>query len=462
MGRVWAVARHMIAESVRQKIALLGILLVVLMLAVLPFVTEGDGLTLTSRVQSFLAYTLGGVGVVLSVVTVFLSCLTISEEISNKRIFMIASKPIPRWQFFFGKWLGIGLLNAGLLLVSFVAVLGATWGLSKVHTQVVGDEEQLKFEVLSARHSLTLTPPDFTPEIESRVRRMREEGRFDDVGAAAQVNIREQIAEELKTSWRSIPPGEARRFEFKGLMVDREGDHFVHLRMKPTHSGGMTNVLFPAVIQCGDPADTETLTADVRRDFLVERFHNVPIPTWAVNKDGTLYVTIGNLDPVITFTFEGNDTFELLYDLGTFHWNLFRTLSIIWCRLAFLAAVGLLLSSSLSFPVAAMACFLVLIVSSAAGFLGQAIGWVTPMDDPSAQDPLWIIGPVIRPLAQAFIWLVPDFSQFDPVDNVVNGRLVPLMWVIHSVVVLILVKGIIVGVLGCVILTRRELASETS
>ncbi|HON66838.1 MAG TPA: hypothetical protein PLS23_10085, partial [Phycisphaerae bacterium] len=83
MYRIWAVARHMIAESIRQKIALVGIFLVVLMVTVLPLVTEGDGLTLTSRVQSFLAYSMGGIGAVLSVVTVFLSCLAITDEIVN-------------------------------------------------------------------------------------------------------------------------------------------------------------------------------------------------------------------------------------------------------------------------------------------------------------------------------------------------------------------------------------------
>ncbi|HQA00436.1 MAG TPA: hypothetical protein PLT93_20065, partial [Phycisphaerae bacterium] len=148
MYRIWAVARHMIAESIRQKIALVGIFLVVLMVTVLPLVTEGDGLTLTSRVQSFLAYSMGGIGAVLSVVTVFLSCLAITDEIVNKRIYTIATKPIPLWQFFVGKWLGIGVLNAALLLFCFVAILVGTWLLSKTQTTVQGDQEMLEFEVL--------------------------------------------------------------------------------------------------------------------------------------------------------------------------------------------------------------------------------------------------------------------------------------------------------------------------
>ena len=65
MSRIWAVARYMISESIRTKVALLFITVIVVLLAVLPFVVAGDGLTLTSRVQSYLAYSLGTVGVLL-------------------------------------------------------------------------------------------------------------------------------------------------------------------------------------------------------------------------------------------------------------------------------------------------------------------------------------------------------------------------------------------------------------
>jgi len=462
MYRIWAVARHMIAESIRQKIALVGILLVVLMLMVLPVVIEGDGLTLTSRVQSFLAYSMGGIGAVLSVVTVFLACLAISDEIVNKRIFTIATKPIPRWQFFAGKWLGISVLNAALLLFCFFAILAITWGLARLTTHVAGDQETLAFEVLSARHGLELKEPDFAPAIEERIRRMREDGQLEQVGAMGLDLVRNQIHEEYKRSWRSLPPGRGRQFEFTGLIVDRETEGWLHLRFKPTHSGGMSDTSFPAIIQCGDPDEPDTLTGQSMDEYLVDRFHTVPIPNYAVNRKGTLYVRVGNADPENSYTFEGSDSFELLYDLGTFHWNLFRAFSIIWCRLAFIAAAGLLMSTCLSFPVACMGCFLVFIVSSAAGFLTTSIDWVSPMEGGSTPDPLWILGPVLRPLALGFVWLVPDFSKYDPVGNVVNGRLVPLMWVANSLVVLVLIKGLIVSALGCIIFSKRELAQETS
>src|SRR6185436_2496250 len=112
--------------SMRMKIALVFLGILLLILPSLPFTIAGDGVTLKSRVQSFLAYSLGSVGFLLSLLTVFLSSGALANEIRAKYIMMIASKPIPRWQFFAGKWLGICTLNATLLLMTGATVWGFT------------------------------------------------------------------------------------------------------------------------------------------------------------------------------------------------------------------------------------------------------------------------------------------------------------------------------------------------
>lgn len=65
-SRIWAVARHMIAEGLRMKIAVIFIAVLLFVLPVMPFTLAGDGVTLTSRVQSFLTYSLTLAGVLLS------------------------------------------------------------------------------------------------------------------------------------------------------------------------------------------------------------------------------------------------------------------------------------------------------------------------------------------------------------------------------------------------------------
>jgi len=456
MSRIWAVARQMIAEGIRMKSALVFIVLIMILLPVIPLTVVGDGVTLKSRAQSFLSYSLGSVGFLLSLLTVFMACGSLSGEISQKHIFLIASKPIPRWQFFFGKWLGISTLNAVMLLVTGLTVWCFTQFYLKSRPTFEQDRKDLQGEVLTVRYGAKMEEPDLTALVQERLRVLREEGRLDDTGLTAQEAVKKQIREDLEKQWRTLGPGQVREFVFRNLLVNRNEPGQIYLRFKPTSAIGIDYLMFSAVWQCGDREDVDTLTNVQHVELPVDRFHSIEVPKRAVNKEGTLYVRMQNVDPRNGIVFEGADSFEVLYDIGTFHWNLVRALSIIWCRLAFLAALGLLASTFLSFPVACMVTFLVLMVATGSGFLSEALQGVEVRA--TGQDPMWILGPILRPLAGVFVWLVPDFSKFDPVGTVVAGRVVPLIWVMQSLTTLVFIKGLILGALGCVIFTRRELA----
>jgi hypothetical protein len=106
-----------------------------------------------------------------------------------------------------------------------------------------------------------------------------------------------------------------------------------------------------------------------------------------------------------------------------------------------------------------MTCFLVLLVASMSKFLIESIDAAGVKS--GGEDPLYILGPILRPLGYAFVWIVPDFSTYDPVGNVASGQVVPLMWVLTSIVMLVLIKGLALGILGSLVFTKRELAQVT-
>lgn len=456
MRRIWAIARQMIAEGVRMKIALLFIGVLVVLLIALPLTLAGDGVTLTSRVQSFLTYSLSLATFLLSLLTVFLACATIAGEIRGKQIILTATKPIPRWQFFFGKWLGIVVLNAVLLLITGASVWATSAILARRPTTVPDDRERLRTEVMAARFGVKVDKPDLNEAVEERLRKLREEGRVDKMTAGGENDLRIQIAEDISKGWWSIKPMETRDFNFKGLLVDRTEGNWLHLRVKPLTPVGTDDMEIVIAWFAGNRDDMNTVTQVQQFNLVADRWATIPIPAWAVDKSGTLSFHIANLDPDKTLIFESDANVTLYYDLGTFHWNLFRALSLIWCQLAFLAALGLLMSTFLSFPVGVMACALVLLVATMSGFLQEAIDAARP--NPSGEDPMWIFGPILRPLAYAFVWMVPDFSKFDPIGNVADGQVVPLMWVIKSVAQLVLMQGLVLGVIGASVFTKRELA----
>ncbi len=461
MQGIWAIARLMVAESIRRRIAILFIAVQLGLLAVLPFVVDGDGVTLRSRVQSCLAYALGAVGLLLSLLTVFLSCAAVADEIRNKTVFTVVSKPLSRWKLVAGKWLGIMLLNAALLGVTLLAVSAAVWYLARQPTSVPGDREALQFEVLSVRHGTQPSPPDFEALAEEEIRRLRQENRLQDVSPDGVETVRRNLVDNYRAGWRSIPPGQARQFIFRNLRVDREQEGYLHLRFKPTHTGGLSDVAALVRLYCGDPEDPDTQMVPVELECLVDRFQTVPIPLAAVNREGVLYVLIALADRGFTVTFEGSDSLELLYGIGQFHWNLFCCLAILWCRLAFLAAGGLAASCFVSFPVACMALMLVLFASASGGFLMDAMEWVEPGTSGKA-DPMWVLGPPLRWIGRTFVRLVPDFSRYDAAGNVASGRLIPLVWTFQAVAYLVLVRGLILGVVASVILTLREVARPTA
>src|SRR5687768_1861797 len=88
---------------------------------VLPLIIKDDG-TARGFTQILLTYTLGTITTLLGFATLWLSCGTLARDIEEAQIQMIVVKPIPRWQIWIGKWLGLVLLNALLLSISGASV----------------------------------------------------------------------------------------------------------------------------------------------------------------------------------------------------------------------------------------------------------------------------------------------------------------------------------------------------
>src|SRR5262252_730289 len=83
----------------------------------LPLLFKDDG-TARGFTQILLTYTLTAITALLGFSTLWLSCGTLARDIEECQIQMLAVKPIPRWQIWLGKWLGIMSLNAALLAIS--------------------------------------------------------------------------------------------------------------------------------------------------------------------------------------------------------------------------------------------------------------------------------------------------------------------------------------------------------
>ena len=139
MGKVYQIAKNTFRESIRDKILyVIAFFAAVMMLSslALGWISIGDQLQV---VQDFSLATLSFFGALMAV---FVGTGLIYKEIDKRTIYTIISKPVRRWQFLLGKYLGLlavlalamfGMLIASLLFVSYAAYnspdayYGAAW-----------------------------------------------------------------------------------------------------------------------------------------------------------------------------------------------------------------------------------------------------------------------------------------------------------------------------------------------
>lgn len=123
MGKIFHIARNTFRESVRDKVLYVVAFFALLMLiASLGFgwISIGDQLQV---MQDFSLAVLSFFGALMAV---FIGAGLVHKEIDKRTIYTILSKPVRRWQFLIGKYLGLlavlGMALAGMIAVSFLFV----------------------------------------------------------------------------------------------------------------------------------------------------------------------------------------------------------------------------------------------------------------------------------------------------------------------------------------------------
>lgn len=119
LANTWEIARNTVEDSIRRRV-----LVVFLVLAI---VTLGLAVLIQYNAASSRAelYTSGQMLIILifgALIAITTSVFLIPTEIERRTIYSVLSKPVQRWEFFVGKFLG-GSLAAGLMVAIMAAVL---------------------------------------------------------------------------------------------------------------------------------------------------------------------------------------------------------------------------------------------------------------------------------------------------------------------------------------------------
>ena len=142
LGRIWAIALNTFREAARIRV-LYGILVLVVGANLLAIVLGQMSIHEEARVARDIG--LAGISLFGSLTAIFLGVFLLYTEVQRRTIHAIVSKPIERWEFVVGKYLGMALVLTMLVGLFAVAMAGmlAVAGRRRVERGRQGDRARV-------------------------------------------------------------------------------------------------------------------------------------------------------------------------------------------------------------------------------------------------------------------------------------------------------------------------------
>lgn len=453
---IWSVARLTVYAAFRYRLVLVLIAMVVGTVVVLPTIIKHDE-TAQGFTQILLTYTLGITSALLSLVTLWLACGTLARDVDECQMQVVATKPIPRWQIWLGKWMGIMLLNGMLLSVAGGAVyLLMQWRATQLPAEV---QQSLRSNILTARASLKEPPPDIEAEVDKLIRDRLPELQSRGVNIEA---FRAQARENIKSRQQVVPPNHFRRyrFDFSDKREALQGKPvFARLKFYTPEFGAKR----PYDLEVTAGPEDSAARIGAYRSLAAEASHEIELLSPPLDAQGMLIIDVANRSDVpLMLPFD--EGFEMLYAEGGFGLNYVRALLVVACWLGLLAAIGLAAASFLSFPVAAFLATTVLLLGLSTGTMKSVVEdrTVLGMDHDSNERLYPMFDAVMVPVFEVVLNGVNLVQQFSPISSVSTGRSITWADLGSAFALVIVVFGGCFAAVGIIAFTRRELATAQS
>ncbi len=447
MRGIWAVAKNTIKQALRMKIAVVFIIMLLVLLPVLGITTTGDE-TLKGRLQTFVSYGLSLTSLLLCLLTIIVSIYTVTSDIKYRQIYTVITKPIRRFQFLLGKLLGIMLLNIVLLaLFSSFIYLFAVY-MPKFFKATEDEIVQVNNEFYTARAALTIPEVDVSQEVKERYLELEQNGRIpSDLTAeqvlaelTAQAKLRQRAADvgqKLIWDFNDVEPLAKSMFiRFKYEVAVTPPDMQVYGRW---YAGD------PEYVKTGEQPEPEPFERLLKHS--VDTFHEIEFPADVVPEDGHMAVAFMNVPLNRTSITFPRDGLAVLYKADTFTANFIRAVLLILLRLIFLACLGILTSTFVSFPVAILVCLVLFSTASISNFVVESFDSLgSNMSVIYSYSLKWMIR------------LLPQFDKFNPTSFIVPARLLSWSILAQCAVFMVFIKSSILLILAFIIFGSREMA----
>jgi len=453
MHSIWAVATNTIKQALRMKIAAVFIILLIVLLPAMGLSMTGDG-TLKGRLQTFVSYGLSLTSFLLCLLTIIVSIYSLTSDIKQKQIYTVITKPIRRFQLLLGKLLGVILLDAALLILFSAIIYAITIYTPKYLGADEAELTRVDNEFFTARTSLTPPEADVRREVLDTYNNLEKTGQLDQIFRdVSHKKIIADLTKRKQLEKRAAAVGQNLLWEFNNVnLSDPNQSLFIRFKYNVSvnppdlHVYGRWVVGDHRQIRYGARIQTPFYYFDSKN--LIRTFHEIEVPADAVAADGYLAVEFINVplnNTVVIFPLA--DGLEVLYKADTFGANFLRAVILIMLRLIFLAVLGILASTFLSFPVAILLCLMIFSTAIVSGFVIESFEYISA-------ELSGVYSYAVKPIIQ----LLPRFDRLNPSKFLVPARLLSWSLLARVAAIMICIKASLLLLLALLIFSYREIA----
>lgn len=458
MRRIFAIASISMRTALRSKVVLTMLVLLVLVILGIPSTIKGDG-TLAGYIRILLDYTLNFVLAILAISTIWAGCAAISQEVDNKRIQMVVAKPVHTAEIWVGKWLGLMIPTFFLVLFSGAVVYGILmWNVRP--SKLTAEEQQLlRKDLLVGRLEIEPREPEGLGE---RIENMLDQARKNDrlPQDVPESEVRKMLRRNLIRKKQTCKPGSSCEwmFELPELPEDRPVSLVFH-----ASSSSIGGVSLPGRISVARANGEDLFEKEL--EISTEQQNQLGIPVEQLGGHRKLLVEFENLSENETAIFPPEDNVHMLGYGGSFELNYLRTILIIFCQLALLAAIAITMGALFSTPVAAFTSIFALLLVFMSGYIhrmAQRTDYSFNTHHHGAQTEVEEYPGIIDTTVH-YIFIVADHAvaplrEENALELCSTGRYVSWRMLGRVFFYRVIVYTGIIGFLGVWVFSRRELA----
>jgi len=390
-------------------------------------------------------------GFLLCLLTIIVSIYSVTSDIDQRQIYTVITKPIRRFQYILGKLLGVIVLDVILLVLFSAIIYTITIYMPKFIKASDYELIEANNEFFTARASLTVPEVDVTQEVADKYTELGRRGELP--ADVPREEIITQLTQQAQLAKRAAGVGEPLLWEFENVKPLAES---LFIRFKYDVSVNPPDSQVWGRWLAGDyqyfkyGTQSKTPIYDEVHKHSIRDAHEIEIPAEVVPEHGHLAVAFINVPLNGVAIIFPPDGLEVLYKADSFSNNFIRAVLLILFRLIFLACLGVLSATFLSFPVAILFCFVIFFTASFSGFVIESFSYLSEN-----------IGEVYSYSIKWLIQLLPQFDKFNPTKLLVPARLISWSLLAKCAVFMVCIKAFLVLILSLVIFSYREIAKIT-